>query len=77
LRTDVKDEAVAKQLWEFSEKQIEQLEKEGAVKRALAKKEKEAAEKKEKESLITASTTNDNDEKKPSAGSRRIRKAKS
>ena len=77
LRTDVKDEAKAKQLWEFSEKQIEQLEKEGAVKRALAKKEKEAAEKKDNVSSTPASTTIDNDEKKPSAGSRRSRKTKS
>ena len=77
LRTDVKDEGVAKQLWEFSEKQIEQLEKEGAVKRALAKKETEAAEKKDQTSSITASTASKIDEKKPSAGSRRTRKAKS
>jgi NAD(P)-dependent dehydrogenase (short-subunit alcohol dehydrogenase family) len=76
LRTEVKDEAAAKQLWEFSEKQIEQLEREGAVKRALAKKEKEAAEK-ENVSSATASATDDKDEKKPSAGSRRSRKAKS
>lgn len=76
LRTEVKDEAAAKQLWEFSEKQIEQLEKEGAVKRALAKKEKEAAEK-ENVSSVTASATDNKDEKKPSAESRRSRKAKS
>jgi NAD(P)-dependent dehydrogenase (short-subunit alcohol dehydrogenase family) len=73
LRTDVEDEAVAKQLWEFSDKQIEQLEKEGAVKRALAKKEKEAF----KATSAAASPTNDNDEKKPSTESRRSRKAKS
>jgi NAD(P)-dependent dehydrogenase (short-subunit alcohol dehydrogenase family) len=77
LRTDVEDEAVAKQLWEFSDKQIEQLEKEGAVKRALAKKEKEALEKKDKATSAAASPTNDNDEKKPSTESRRSRKAKS
>ena len=76
LRTEVKDEAAAKQLWEFSEKQIEQLEKEGAVKRALAKKEKEAAEK-ENVSSVIASATDDKDEKKPSAGPRSSRKAKS
>jgi NAD(P)-dependent dehydrogenase (short-subunit alcohol dehydrogenase family) len=44
LRTEVCDLEIAKKLWEFSEKQIEQAEKEGAVKRALAKKEKEAAD---------------------------------
>ena len=38
---EVQNEEVAKKLWEFSEKQIEQLEKQGAVKRALAKKEAE------------------------------------
>ena len=39
LRGDeVRDEGVAKELWGFSEKQIEALEKEGAVLRAIAKK---------------------------------------
>lgn len=42
-RPEVRDEAVAKKLWEFSEKQVERLEKEGAVKRALEKKELERA----------------------------------
>lgn len=37
LRKDVKDEAGAKKLWEFSERQIEALEKEGAVRRKQAK----------------------------------------
>ena len=41
LRPEIRDEEVAKKLWNFSEKQIEALEKEGAVKRALAKKEAE------------------------------------
>ncbi len=38
LRKEVKDEGVAQKLWEFSDKQIESLEKEGAAKRAKAKK---------------------------------------
>ncbi|KAL8885238.1 MAG: hypothetical protein Q9192_006675, partial [Flavoplaca navasiana] len=38
LRKEIKDEAVAQKLWEFSDKQIESLEKEGAAKRAKAKK---------------------------------------
>ncbi len=38
LRKEVKDEEVAKELWSFSEKQIQALEKEGAMKRALWKK---------------------------------------
>ena len=41
LRTEIRDDEVAKKLWTFSEKQVEALEKEGAVKRALAKKEEE------------------------------------
>lgn len=41
LRKEVKDDELAKELWSFSEKQIEALEKEGAVRRALAKKEAE------------------------------------
>jgi len=44
IRKEVKDEVAQKKLWNFSEKQIEALEKEGAVKRALAKKEKEKEE---------------------------------
>ena len=44
-KKEVMDEKVAKKLWEFSERQIEALEKEGAVRRALAKKEMEADEK--------------------------------
>ena len=43
-KPEVKDEAVQKKLWDFSEMQIQALEKESAVKRARAKKEKEAAE---------------------------------
>lgn len=76
LRSDVKDEKVAKQLWEFSDNQIERLEKEGAVKRALAKKEKEASDKKEKASSPTESASTENEPKKPAPGSRRNRKAK-
>lgn len=41
LRPEVRDEDVSKDLWAFSERQIEALEKESAVRRALAKKEKE------------------------------------
>jgi hypothetical protein len=66
-RRDVRDEDVGKRLWEFSEKQIEEAEKDGAVRRAIAKKEREAAEEK-KERKETASG------KEKSAGSRRSRK---
>lgn len=41
LRKDVKKEEIAKALWEFSEKQIEALEREGAIRRKLAKTEEE------------------------------------
>ncbi|KAL9639564.1 MAG: hypothetical protein Q9164_000841 [Protoblastenia rupestris] len=37
-KPEVKEEAVQKRLWDFSEKQIQALEKEGAVKRAMTKK---------------------------------------
>lgn len=43
IRNEVTDEASQQTLWSFSEKQIEGLEKEGAIKRALAKKEAEKA----------------------------------
>lgn len=39
LRKQVRDEDVARELWGFSERQIEALEKEGALRRALAKRE--------------------------------------
>ena len=45
LREEVVDEIAQARLWKFSEKQIEALEKEGAVKRAHAKKENETFEK--------------------------------
>jgi NAD(P)-dependent dehydrogenase (short-subunit alcohol dehydrogenase family) len=48
LRQEVQNEEVAKKLWEFSEKQIEAVEKAGALKRGLAKKEMEKEEEKSK-----------------------------
>lgn len=48
-RRDVKDEEVAKQLWESSDKLIEKVEKEAALQRARAKKEQEQREKEAKE----------------------------
>ena len=66
-RTDVRDEDVGKRLWEFSEKQIEEAEREGAVKRAYEKKEKEAA--KEKENRKETSSA-----KAQTPGSRRSKK---
>ena len=49
LRKEIKDDEIAKKLWSFSEKQVEALEKEGAVKRALAKKEEEERREKQGE----------------------------
>jgi NAD(P)-dependent dehydrogenase (short-subunit alcohol dehydrogenase family) len=77
LRPEVKDEELSQKLWEHSEKQIERLEKQGAVKRALAKKEAEgkndaAGSKKEDEVTTNGSTSSS----KPVPGSRRSRKAK-
>ncbi len=78
LRREIRDVGVAKEVWEVSEEQIQALEKEGAVKRALAKKEKEAAaqqgangDAKPAESAEATSSTAGS--KKP--GSRRSRKA--
>ncbi|KAL8942276.1 MAG: hypothetical protein Q9216_001749 [Gyalolechia sp. 2 TL-2023] len=45
LRKEIQDEQVAKTLWEFSDKQIEALEKEGAARRAREKDGKEDKEK--------------------------------
>ena len=60
VKEEIKDKVAARKLWEFSEKQIIALEKEGAGKRALAKKEEELCEKAtanpEDESLDASST---------------------
>ncbi|KAH9887168.1 short chain dehydrogenase/ reductase [Xylariomycetidae sp. FL2044] len=48
-RADVKDDAVAKQLWESSDKLVEKTEKEQAAIRVLEKKAQEAAEKEKKD----------------------------
>ncbi|KAK3943834.1 retinol dehydrogenase [Diplogelasinospora grovesii] len=48
-RKDVHDDKIAQRLWESSDKLIERIEKEEAVKRARAKKEQEEREKEKKE----------------------------
>ncbi|KAJ6102822.1 oxidoreductase C19A8.06 [Penicillium sp. IBT 16267x] len=68
-RTDVRDEDVGKRLWEFSEKQIEEAEKESAIKRAAEKKEKEAAKEKDTRKETASG-------KAQTPGSRRSKKAK-
>ena len=80
LREEIRDEGVQKQLWAFSEKQIEVLEKDGAVKRAFAKKENDRAKKAEPSKLgdnETGITTEKAKSMKASKapGSRRSRKA--
>ncbi|KAI0199266.1 short chain dehydrogenase/ reductase [Astrocystis sublimbata] len=52
-RIDVKDEAVAKKLWEASDKLVEKTEKEQAAVRAVEKKDQEAREKEKKEAEQT------------------------
>ncbi|MCJ1288300.1 hypothetical protein MMC26_007655 [Xylographa opegraphella] len=42
LRSEIMDEGVAEKLWSFSERQISALEKEGAIRRAIVKREKES-----------------------------------
>lgn len=59
LRQEVQNEEVARQLWEFSEKQIEALEKAGALKRGLAKKEMEREENKTKKETTQKETKKD------------------
>ncbi|MCJ1263861.1 hypothetical protein MMC22_003731 [Lobaria immixta] len=81
LRPEVRDEGVAKELWAFSERQIEALEKEGAARRALAKKEmnKEGAdeEEKTKDGTVSAKKTSkgSTEAQGRAPGSRRSRKA--
>ncbi|MCJ1394901.1 hypothetical protein MMC18_007781 [Xylographa bjoerkii] len=76
LRTEIKDEAAAEKLWGFSEKQIVTLEKEGAIRRAIVKKENESqkiTEEKGKDIGANTTTASGNGGKVP--GSRRSRKA--
>ena len=75
LRDEIRDEAEAGKLWAFSEKQIIALEKEGAFRRALAKREKETQEEEassQREGLVKAVPANS--EKSKVTGSRRTRK---
>ena len=71
-RGELKDEKVQKEVWELSEKTIERAEKEGAVKRALEKKEKETREDASKGAEVTMEASKDSEQRKP--GSRRSRK---
>lgn len=80
MRKEIRDENTQKKLWTFSEKQIEALEKEGAVKRALAKREKEELEKAKlsvpgKDEKGTAAEKEKSVNASKASGSRRSRKA--
>ena len=75
-QADPESMEIARQLWEFSEKQIERKEKEAATRRALEKKE---MDRKEKQSQETRSGTNEpltSSVTSQTPGSRRSRKAK-
>lgn len=75
-RKDIRDEKIAKKLWEASEKLIERVEREEAVKRALKKKETTEEEKAEKVSDVGAGDgAADINSKSKKAKSRRSRKA--
>lgn len=78
LRPEANNDEIAKTLWEFSEKQIERLEKQGAVQRALEKKEKDEAAKPANSGNDQSTNGNRVDShKEQTAGSRRNRKQKS
>ena len=74
-RVDVKDEEIAKKLWESSEKLIERVEREEAVRRAFEKKEQEELEKNGTETEKPKEAAGTNTESKKSK-SRRQKKAK-
>lgn len=81
LRPEARDEDIAKTLWEFSEKQIERLEKQGAVRRALEKKEKEGTASKDDKTASANVQKAENEKpveaaKQQSSGSRRNKKQK-
>lgn len=78
LRPEAQNEEIAKTLWEFSEKQIERLEKQGAVNRALKKKEEEAAKNANSGSdQVPNGSVNGTSAREQKEGSRRNKKTKS
>lgn len=83
VRKEVMDEKVGKELWELSSRQIEQRETEGAILRALEKKEREALEAERKKASASgadpeggAGSDRGKGSKQQTAGSRRNKKAK-
>lgn len=73
LRSEITNEAAGKELWEFSQAQIEAMEKEAAIRRARERKEKEELEKMEKEKN---SGDSGQGSKAPAPGSRKSKKGK-
>jgi hypothetical protein len=63
-RPEINDEDLQKKLWSSSEKTIELLEKEGAKRRAIEKKEKEKADKKDAKINAKSTGTEGNGEAK-------------
>jgi len=57
VRPEVCDEEVGRRVWEFSEKQIQEKEKEAAIFRALEKKVREELEKEKKKAASSSSST--------------------
>ncbi|EZF34838.1 Dehydrogenase with different specificitie [Trichophyton interdigitale] len=57
LRSEIMDEKAGKELWEFSQRQIEQKEKEAALLRAMEKKAREEEEKDKKKQSKTEKST--------------------
>jgi hypothetical protein len=67
---------IARQLWEFSEGQIERKEKESAARRGLERKEKEQKEKRSQETELGTKKLSASGADMQTPGSRRSRKAK-
>ena len=76
LKKEVKDEKIAEQLWKLSEKQVEALEKEGAIQRARQKKQEAKSEDAEARVVDVTETPNGTStgSQAKTGGSRRSRK---
>jgi NAD(P)-dependent dehydrogenase (short-subunit alcohol dehydrogenase family) len=74
-RPGIRDEDVAKKLWEGSEKLLERVEREEAVRRALEKKEMDEKEKEKAAKVVETAADDAADVKSKKAKSRRKKKA--
>jgi hypothetical protein len=75
MRKEVRNLEVAKQLWEFSEQQIQAKEKESATRRALAKKTNDSQQETRSDPPTGQTGSSNTTAKAQTAGSRRNRKA--